>query len=225
MHRLRLLVAVLTVASTFLCVAKPSAANPQQQAEVKVAGTPVPASLAKSLDMKKLKVGSAVTAKTSVALNVHGVFVPSGSTIHGQVISVQIGSGGEALSSLGIEFQKIEVTAGKEIPIHGVLQAVAPNLRNEPDTGAAGSGTLAKDTGHDSGATVPGPAGVSSVTDVAAMNARQSGPVLDRNSVGVVGIRNLELNKDAILVTTAKDLKLDSGTQLVIRVELLKQLK
>ena len=157
MYRLRLLVVVLSVvASTFLCVAKQSAASTQQQAEVKNAGTPVPASLAKSLDMKKLKVGSAVTAKTSVALNVHGVFVPSGSTLHGQVTSVQMASGGDAQSSLGIEFEKIEVSGGKEIAIHGVIQAIAPNLRAEPDTGAAGSGTLAKDTGHDSGATVPG---------------------------------------------------------------------
>jgi hypothetical protein len=35
----------------------------------------------------------------------------------------------------------------------------------------------------------------------------------------VLGIRNLQLDKNSVLVTNAKDLKLESGTQFVIQAE------
>ena len=63
-------------------------------------------------------------------------------------------SKGDAESSLGMEFDKVQLAGGKELKIKGTLQAIAPG--QEPDTGAGGSGTIleyGKDT-----ATMPIPA-------------------------------------------------------------------
>jgi hypothetical protein len=176
----------------------------------------IPTLLSKSLDAKKLKVGDEVTTKTSIGMRAQGAFIPSGSNVVGHVTSVQTRANGDAQSSLGITFDKIELPGGKQVAIHGVIQAVAASARPEPTTGAAGSGTIGKDTGHDQGSTVPGP--VSTVGPLGS-DSQQGVAMVDPRGTGVLGIRNLELDQNAVLVTTAKDLKLESGTQLIIRAE------
>ncbi len=211
MSRAASLLACLLLA-VFLCAAQQNAAT----ASAPAARTAIPTQLAKSLDAKKLKVGDEVTTKTTVALRMPSMLIPSGSTVVGHVTSVQSKAKGDPQSSLGITFDKIEISGGKSVPIHGVIQAVGPSLRAEPDTGAAGSGTMAKETGQDQGSTMPGP--TNTIGPVG--STRNGSPQLSPNGTGVLGLRNLELDKDSVLVSTTKDLKLDSGTQLMIRAEM-----
>lgn len=176
----------------------------------------IPVLLSKSLDAKKLKVGDEVTAKTSVTLQGGGIVIPKGSKVIGHVTSVQARSKGDSQTSIGLAFDKVELPDEKELLIHGLVRAVGPNPNPEPDTGElSGSGSLAKDTGQDQGATVPGP--VSTVGTLGSTTTQ--GPLLSPNGKGVLGIRNLQLDQNSNLVTKAKDLKLESGTQFVIQAE------
>jgi hypothetical protein len=38
--------------------------------------------------------------------------------------------------------------------------------------------------------------------------------------MGVLGIRNLQMDKDSVLTSSNKEVKLDSGTQMMIRAEI-----
>ncbi len=211
--------------SALICVAQqsPPASPPGNSNEVHAT---IPLQLVKSLDAKKLKAGDEVVAKTSIALQGNGVTISRGSKVIGHVTQAQARSKGDPQSSLGVVFDKIELTSDKVFPIQGYIQAVGPNPNPapEPTTGPGDGGTIAKQGAGDQGNTVPGP--VSTLGGIKENNNPASasnegtpiqGPLLNPSSHGVVGIRHLELDKDSILVTTDKDLKLDSGTQLLIR--------
>ncbi len=193
--------------------------------------TTIPVQLEKSLDSKKLKPGDLVVARTEIALQGNGVTVPSGSRVIGHVTQAQARSKGDPQSSLGIIFDKIELTSDKELPMQGYIQAVAPNPAPEPPVGpAGGGGTIASQGPGDQRSTVPGPGstlgginpnnnpGLPSNQGAGQRTPNQA-PLLDPNAHGVAGFRHLELSKDSVLTTTDKDLKLDSGTQLLIRTE------
>lgn len=182
----------------------------------------IPVVLTKSLDAKKLKAGDEVTAKTSVALEGNGVTIPDGSKVIGHVTQAQARAKGDPQSSLGIVFDKVELPGGKEWPIQGQIQAVAASPTPEPTVGPPlGGGTIAKQGPGDQGNTVPGPS--TSLGNIQPYNpgsANNQGSQLSPSAHGVVGIRHLELDKDSVLVSTDKDLKLESGTQLLIRSEI-----
>jgi hypothetical protein len=213
----------ITVLASFLLIAVSVCAAREPWAPTQTAATgaqpvghaAIPVLLSKSLDAKKLKVGDEVTAKTSVSLRGGGILIPSGSIVIGHVTSAEARSKGDPQSSLGLAFDKVEVLGGKVLLIHGLIRAVGPNPNPEPNTGAAEAGTIAADTGHDQGATVPGP--VSYVGELGSTD--NHGPLLSPHGSGVLGIRNLQLDKNSVLVTNAKDLKLESGTQFVIQAE------
>src|SRR5579864_6006071 len=106
---------------------------------------PLPVTLAKSVDSKKAKEGDPVIATTAVGLQGQGISIPKGSKVIGHVTQAQARSRGDAQSALGIAFDKIEIGKGKEMPMKGVLQAVAPDvsaLSAPPDTGATGPANL-----------------------------------------------------------------------------------
>ncbi len=184
-----------------------------------------PARLVKPLDSKKLKEGDIVVCQTSAALRSRsGLLVPSETKVIGHVIQAQARGKGATESALQIVFDKIEIPGGKEIPMKGVLQAVGPSLGDSgPDTGPGGGlgmggrGGNANDT-----ATVPAPSngiagpnsGVHPLTDA------RSRPILNAQSQGVLGIKNLEMGKDSILTSTEKEVKLEAGTQMLIRGEI-----
>jgi hypothetical protein len=48
----------------------------------------------------------------------------------------------------------------------------------------------------------------------------RSRPLLNAQSVGVLGIKNLQMDKDSVITTTGKEVKLDNGTQMLIRAEI-----
>jgi len=55
---------------------------------------------------------------------------------------------------------------------------------------------------------------------VHSLEAGGSKALLNAQSMGVLGIRNLQMDKDSVLTTPGKEVKLDSGTQMLIRAEI-----
>lgn len=173
----------------------------------------LPATLTKSLDSKKLKEGDEVTAKTAAGLHsASGDSIPAGSKVIGHVTQSKARSKGDSEASLGIMFEKIDVGGGKTVDIKGVLQAVGPAPDTGPDTGSmmGGNNMHAGD-----GATAPAGNGVGM------QGAKQSGgKMLDPHASGVIGMKNMQLDSNnSVLTSTGKEVKLDSGAQMLIKME------
>jgi hypothetical protein len=178
-----------------------------------------PTTLAKSLDSKKLKEGDTVICQTSAPIRSHGMMIPTGAKVTGHVTQAQAKSKGDSQSSLAMVFDKIEVTKGKELPMKGTLQAIAPALgKGGADTASMmGSGQMMAGHGDSStmpangGAVGPGP-GVASTPGVR--------PILNAQSLGVLGFKNMEMDKDSVITSSGKEIKLEDGTQMMLRSEI-----
>jgi len=228
------LLLLLTLTSAVVLAQTAPESSPAQGASaesVKIApGTVIPAELAKSLDSKKLKEGDPVTAKTAVDMLSGGtVIVPRDSKIVGHVTQATSRGKGESESTLGIIFDRLILKNGDQIPLQAVVQAVgAPitsrtaamsednNPRTGPDSTPGGYG------GHPG---MPGPRQTSNT--VGARNPEDQpanlggAQPLPNNATGVVGISGLTLRTtsatSSILASEKKNVKLDSGTQLLLR--------
>ena len=122
----------------------------------------------------------------------------------------------------------------------GTLQAIGPSLGEGPNTGFAGSNVLMG--GHSgSGAQLGGsggsggsarprasdnPGGSSTPGTTMGPQATSAGnssstrPVLLATSQGAVGVKNLQLDADGVIGSPGKEVKLDNGTQMLIRAEI-----
>ncbi len=177
----------------------------------------MPVELTKSLDSKKLKEGDTVTGRIAADLHMKdGTEIPRGSKVTGHVTEAKARSKGDSQSALGIIFDKISLPGGKEMAIKGEIQAVAPN----PNAGTQDAGGVnypgmmaGNDRGGNSGGTTPTPAPSVPAT-------QQTGrPLLNGQSKGVIGIHNLELGENSVLISGGKNVSLDSGTQMIVQVE------
>jgi len=178
---------------------------------------PMPAELTKPLDSKKLKEGDPVTARIMAELHMRdGRTIPRDSKLTGQVTEAKARSKGDSQAALGITFDKITTPDGKDLAIKGVLQAVGPSLSSSPGGQAeapSGPGMMAGHEGMGAGTTPPPMPGMS-------QTQRTSLPVLNGQSKGVVGMHNLELGENSVLLSSGKEVKLDSGTQMIVQVEI-----
>jgi len=215
------IVSVVLAVAVF-AVQPPFAAAQQEQAASGVLRGAFPATLVKPLDSKKLKDGDQVVLQTSAPIRSNGMLLPSGSKIYGHITQAQARSKGDSQSSLAMVFDKIEVNKGRELPMKGVLQAVAPALpANAPDTsGMMGSGQMMP--GHGDSSTMPNAGGVAGPNSGIHSIDAGSGPhpVLNNESQGVLGFKNMEMDKDHVLTCSGKELKLDGGTQMMVRAEI-----
>jgi hypothetical protein len=177
----------------------------------------MPVELAKSLDSKKLKEGDTVTGRVAGTLHLKdGTLIPAGSKVTGHVTEAKARSKGDASSALGIVFDSISISGGKNLAIKGVLQAVAANPNGNPEQappGVIGPGMMSHDQGGSPGTSAP-------PTPTANPNQGAGRPVLTGQSKGVVGIHNLELGQDGVLFSNGKEVRLDSGTQFMVQVEI-----
>lgn len=122
--------------------ASPATGSPAQGAIAP--GTAITADLARGLDSKKAKEGDQVQAKVvQDVLSAGKVVLPRNSRLIGHVTEVKTGGKGQP-SSLGIAFDKAVLKDGKEIPVHGLIQALAPPPR-APST--PGGGAFPSDDG------------------------------------------------------------------------------
>jgi hypothetical protein len=195
-------------------------------------GTVIRVELAKTVG-KKAKVGDEVIAKTmdDFLSNKHEVLAPRGSKVVGHVTEASPHHG-ESASTLGITFDKIVLKSGNEIPLKASIQAIG-----SPESNA---GAVSEPMGGygNSAATAPMPSGRGSYGSASANpnipdsannpgTAGQEGTAatpgqLTPNSQGVVGMSGVSLStgtaQDSVLTSPKRNIKLDSGTQMILRV-------
>ncbi len=207
------------------------------------ANTPILATLSKTIEAKKAKEGEPVTAKVEQDVLYQGnVILPRGSRLVGHVTAARPRKKGE-VSELGIAWDNALLRSGQEVPMHAIIQALAPPPQLSPADSPFGAtsggmaGTPAGEyPGEQPGMGRPGmgqppmgepgnPRGSSSPsTGTTGSGGRLTGPMLSAASRGVQGMPGVALNSPAnvaqgTLVTSEKDnVKLNSGTQLVLRI-------
>jgi hypothetical protein len=165
----------------------------------------IPGFLTASLDAKKKKPGEEVVVKTAGAVHLaDGTVIPRGTKVVGHVTEAKSRSGSDAKSSLGIAFDMIDMPDGKTLAITGVIQAFAPNP-NPDQSGGIDYGGMNSQLQH----ATPTAGGTVAVA-----------PILTEQSVGIQGIKNLELASDGVFKSDGKTIKLDYGSQVVLRAQL-----
>lgn len=174
-------------------------------ADQKMASVTIPALLDGTLDSKKHGAGDEVDAKAAAPTELaDGTVIPRGAKIVGHITSAKARSKGDSESSLTIVFEKVSMPGGKLLNIKGLLQAVAPS----PDTGESGGGV---DYGNSINRTLqhagPGETSHSAV------------PILNPQSVGVEGIKDVALNADGVLTSPGKNVKIEHGAQIMLRAQ------
>lgn len=172
----------------------------------------VPVILTQSLDSKKLKQGDEVLAKTAVTMKFpSGLMIPAGTKVVGHVTQASSRSKGEPESSLGIVFDKIEAPEST-LDMNGVMQAVGPNpsASSGPDTSSMLGGNNMSSGDGSTSAAGPG---------VGMQPGKQAPMMLNPHSSGVVGIHNLKMGSDSVLTSSEKQVKLDSGSQIMIHAQ------
>jgi hypothetical protein len=91
-------------------------------------GSTINAELTRSLDAKRNKVGDRVMARTTEDVKSGGqVVIPRGSKLIGHVTEAKARAKGESESTLGIVFDRAIPKKGPDVPVHAVVQAVAPS--------------------------------------------------------------------------------------------------
>ena len=198
----------------------PAAAGAAQDASgAKVVGHgAIPLTVPKTLDSSKLEAGQTIELPTSGEFILPGgTHVAKGAKVTAHVVKSEARSKGGSDSDLVIAFDSIDVGGGNTQPVKGFIQAVGPNLDTsgpvnpmmETSSKQAGAGSgMAPDVTSGSNTTRLGTGGVE---------------MLNAQSTGVHGIHNLDLSADGVLTSKKKSVKLESGDQLIVKVELLQQ--
>jgi hypothetical protein len=214
------------------------------KSQIKIpSGTVIPAELARSIDARKSKQGDPVVAKVMRDLLSNGqVVIPRGAKIIGHVTEAKGREKGESDSMVGIVFDRITLKDGRELPVQASIQAIAkpqPSstvtaTQNQPmsETGTGMPGGAAGNPGMGGmnrqgapGAQMPPSGGAAATPDATASNT-PAGMSLSPNSQGVIGIDGLLLSAQAangtegsVISSNSKNVKLDSETQLLLRVQ------
>jgi hypothetical protein len=202
---LLLAVSMCTAGSAAQQAPEPSSKSPSAD-DQNAKQTLIPAFLDTSLDSKKCKPGADVVVKTAGTVRLTNKEVISrGTKIIGHITEAKARSGSDTESSLRIVFDKIIPPDGKTLSIKGVIRAVAPNP-NPPESGGDVSyADIAQTITH----STPSAGGSSPVV-----------PVLTADSVGVQGIKNLQLGPDGVLRSSGRTVKLGTGSQIILQVQL-----
>jgi len=234
----RFIVAFLFLVAVSVVSAQTSnaAAQEGQESAATKSSFAVSAELTKTLDAKKLKPGDPVNARTTQEMRgSDGTLVPAGSVVKGHIVAASAKGKGDAQSSIAISFDNIVLKNGQQVPLQATIQAVgAPTLLTPDQYGALGSqptatnpgspnppGTLSPGGPLSGGAPVGGtgqPGGDFPQSSGNQRNNPNAGG-LTTQSTGVIGLRNIDLQPNSTLTSTANDLKLDSGTELILRVQ------
>ncbi len=197
-------------------------------------GTVLSVELSKSLDAKKSRADAKIEARTAIDLLVHGqIVVPRNTKIFGHVTEAKAHSKASPGSLLGITFERMLVKGGREVPLQAIVQAIARPLQlnylgNEPDalTNAASGmpGRTPASAGDSTAPSIPPKYPTSTIPEPPGLNVPNTSTVspLAPTSRGVVGIKGLALQTSgpvSLLTSSTGNVHLDSGTQLMLRVQ------
>jgi hypothetical protein len=206
-------------------------------------GSIIYAELAKSVDAKKAKAGDEVQAKATQAVLSQGkVVIPKGSKILGHV--AQASPKGDQPSQLVIGFDRAILKDGTQVPLSVSLQALGGGTNASvvgsdqspsgmaANRGVSSSGMPGRPSGEAAGGygapggNMGGGMGSPSAgagADTGGVTSAETGPStvhLNAGSRGVVGLAGLSLSEGAqgaVITSDKKNVKLDSGIELVLR--------
>jgi len=197
-------------------------------------GTGIYAELNGGVDSKKVKVGDAVTLRTTepVKSSDDRMILPKGTKVVGHITQSQAKSKGANESTLGLTFDKAVLKDGHEIPLNVIVQAIGGPVLHSADPGPT-----PPDSGMPQGAVRSSPMGAGARTAPTASRPATSGvssseatvpevnpqDQLGPNSHGAVGMQGLTLsrataNNDLVAVVTSdgKNVHLESGTRFLL---------
>jgi hypothetical protein len=238
--KLKLLLTIVLLFTAQFSIAQqdqqpPSQPPPNQQARF-AAGTMLRVELVKSIDAKKAKAGDLVIAKTREDILAGGnVVAPRGTRISGHVVAATPHHG-DTPSRLEIALDQIAMRPGNEVPMKAVIQALSKPAPPPPAAGDYGS--PGRPTGQ---GTMNGPMGSSGrmgggsppaastptnggIGDTGGMpsGASAANAPLPTNAQGAIGMSDVTLNADqqgnSTLTSEKHNIKLEEGTQMLIRV-------
>lgn len=198
-------------------------------------GTTICAVLTKTVDAKKAKAGDGIAARATLAVLSHGkVIIADGAKISGHIVKVTARSRSNPQSEVSMVFDHATLKDGGETPLALTVQAIGyggvPLTMMQADADAsspfAGPPSLVSPIpsgSRHSGvpqsqpiSTPDGPGGRSGESGV--------GTALDVGSKGVVGMPGLELSEGSepaqgsVVSSSTKNVKLETGSQLILRV-------
>jgi hypothetical protein len=208
-------------------------------------GSIIYAELAKSVDSKKVKVGDEVQAKATQAVLSQGkIVIPKGSKIVGKVTQASAKSSDQQPSQLGISFDHALLKDGTQVPLSVTLQAIGGGTNattagidqspsnTQANRGIASSGMPGRASGEAAGGYgaaggnmggMGAGAGSGTAGGAGGVGAADAGPTpvhLNSGSRGVVGLSGLSMAEGpqgAVITSDKKNVKLDSGIELVLR--------
>ena len=205
-------------------------------------GTILSVELSKSLDAKKLKANDKFEARTVMDLLSHGqIVIPRNTRIIGHVTGAKGHTKQSPDSMVGITFDRVLTKDGRELALQAAVQAIARPLQTAPTfppedpmaatangipsasqsqrgsiTGAASTGTqFPNPSGYPPGGGAGLPPDPASATN---STVSPLGPT----SKGVVGMKGLSLDSSgpaSVVSSKTDNVHLDSGTQLILRVQ------
>jgi hypothetical protein len=207
----------------------PSAPAPADQARF-AEGTLLRAQLDKTIDTKKAKPGDPILAKAMDELRSGSQLIaPKGAKIFGHVVEAAPHRG-DAPSTLGIAFDKMELANGTEVPLNATIQAVARFEAAAPavyDSGGySPSASVGSPNGRSNAGITPntgtGTVGANS-GGAANSGSAQGGGSIALNAEGVTGISGVSLSpgpaQESVLSSSKHNVKLDGGTQMILKVQ------
>lgn len=213
----------------------------QAQTGAPAGGTTLNAALGASVDSKRAKIGDPVIAHITEAVKADGeIVIPKGARLVGHVTQAASRGKGDSESALGIQFDRVVLKNGQEMPLSVWIRAIAAEPRSvyqpgpEQNTlagtpGAAPSpmGSGRSTMGGPPPPTAP-PTGASTDTAAAGEMPGAAGGLnasgqLGSNSRGVFGLDGVHLATDAAnpaqgsrITSSGKNVHLDSGTRLLL---------
>jgi hypothetical protein len=170
-----------------------------------------PAKVVRTLDSSKLRKGDAIEVETAGSFKLSdGTMVPKGSKLVGHVTEAKAVSKGDPQSELAIAFDKLNLVHGKQVAVMGIVQAVFPPS-DELDPRIT-NGPMEKESGI----------GLSGDARTGSTDSHSKAQLAENpGSVGVQGIKNLELGKGGLLSSKGKNVKLGTDYRLIVKAVIL----
>ena len=203
-------------------------------------GTALVVELAKSIDTKKARTGDTVkTRVTQDVLSSGQIVIHRGSKLIGHITEAKAFSQNEPRSVLGVVFDTLTLKRGEEVACNAILQALAPPVQeSDPLSSSTYDGSLGRGSQPVSRSnrdwTVDPRERRDHTRDDALRNAADPdhygaggntlhGGWLGGGNRGVFGMPGISLKSEAgapgpALVSTKATIKLESGTQMVLKV-------
>lgn len=236
----------LILAGRLIAGSSAAQSDKDAQAAALPPGAAIRATMTSSIDSKKVKKDDKVTAETNAETKMGDkIVMPKGAKLVGHVTHAAARSKGDAYSSVGIVFDKAILKHNQEIPLNVTIEALAsapqmamsapPDMGPSPSPGTPGGLTSSR-PGTPSTAPPPSASNSSNVENTVgntdtnnasagkgAVGGLDNSGMLTPQSRGVFGLQGIGLaagtlgaEPGTVITSTGKEVRLGSGTQLLL---------